>query len=110
MTRSQSIARSRSLEERSSTCMVLALMGFDARSYLLHMRGHQQATWLYSGLSPEDRREHDVEKECHDEGDASDHECALDKAIEAFAGDHENDRIDDSSNECARQAQPQCSD
>ena len=90
--------------------MVLALLGFDARSCLLPTRGHQQATWLYSGLSPKDRRENDVEKECHDEGDASDHECALDKAIEAFAGDRENDRIDDSSDDCARQAQPQCSD
>ena len=67
-------------------------------------------SWLYSGLSPKDRRENDVEKECHDEGDASDHECALDKAIEAFAGDSENERIDDSSDDCARQAQPQCSD
>jgi hypothetical protein len=90
--------------------MVLALMGLNARFYLLSTRGHQQATWLYSGLSPEDRRENDVEKECHDEGDASDHECALDKAIEAFAGDRENYRIDDSSDDCARQAQPQCSD
>ena len=86
-------------------------MGFDARSYLLPTRGHQQATWLYSSISsPEDRREKDVEKECNDEGDASDHECALDKAIEAFAGDRENYGIDDSSDDCARQAQPQCSD
>lgn len=90
--------------------MVLALMGFDARSCLLPTRGHQQATWLYSGLSPKDRREHDVEKESYDEGDASDHECARDKAIEALAGDRENYCVDDSSDECARQAQPQCSD
>ena len=85
-------------------------MGFDARIYLLPTRGHQHATWLYSGLSPEDCREKDVQEECHDEGDASDHECALDKAIEAFAGDRENYRIDDASDDCARQAQPQCSD
>ena len=110
MTLLQIIARPRSLEGRSLTCMVLALMGFDALIYRLPTRGHQQATWLYSDLSSEDRREHDVEKECHDEGDASDHECALDKAIEAFAGDRENERIDDSSDDCARQAQPQCSD
>jgi hypothetical protein len=90
--------------------MVLALMGFDARIYLMPTRAHQQATWLYSGLSPEDCREKDVEKECHDEGDASDHECTLEKSIEAFAGDRENEGIDDSSDECARQAQPQCSD
>jgi hypothetical protein len=87
--------------------MELALMSFDARSYLLSTRGHQRATCLNSSISsPEDHRENDVEKECHDEGDASDHECALNKAIKAFAGDRENYGIDDSSDDCADQAQP----
>jgi hypothetical protein len=33
-------------------------------------------TWLYSGhSSPEEHRENDVEKECNNKGDDSDHEC-----------------------------------
>ena len=64
-------------------------------------------TWLYSGhSSPEEHRGNDVEKECHNKGDASDHECALNKAIKAFAGDLENYSIDDSSDDCANQALP----
>jgi hypothetical protein len=51
-----------------------------------------------------------VEKECYNKGDASDYECALNKAIEAFAGDRVNDGIDDSSDDCAKQTLPQRSD
>lgn len=47
-----------------------------------------------------------MEKECYNEGDASDHECALNKAIEAFAGDRVNYGIDDSSDDCAKQTLP----
>jgi hypothetical protein len=40
------------------------------------------ATWLHSShSSSEEHREYDVEKECHNEGDASDHECALKNAM-----------------------------
>lgn len=82
---------------------MLALIGFDqAINELLGFpSGHP---------SPEEQRENDVKKECHNKGDASDHECAPKKAIEAFAGDHVNDGIDDSSDDCAYQTLPQCSD
>ena len=57
--------------------------------------------------SPEEHREKNVEKECHNKGDASDHECALNKAIEAFAGDRVNDGINDSSDNCAHETLPE---
>jgi hypothetical protein len=60
--------------------------------------------------SPEEYRENDVEKECHNKGDASDYECAMNKAIQAFAGDCVNDDIDDASDDCTKQTLPQRSD
>ena len=70
-----------------------------------------RATWLSScRSSPEDRRENDVKKEGHHEGDASNHKCALNKAIDTFAGDRVNDGIDDASADCADQTLPQRSD
>ncbi|MBA2287126.1 MAG: hypothetical protein H0W02_16760 [Ktedonobacteraceae bacterium] len=50
---------------------------------------------------PEEHRENDVKKECHNKGDASNHEGPLNEAIEAFAGGRVNDGIDDSSDDCA---------
>ena len=49
-------------------------------------------------------------KECYNEGDASDHECALNKAIEALAGNRVNDGIDDASDDCTNHTLPQRSD
>jgi hypothetical protein len=98
--------------EKASDGLMPALMGFDdvfrsiiyerpSTSYLALPLGHP---------SPEEHRENDVEKECHNKGDASGYECALNKAIETFAGDRVNDGIDDSSDDCAKQTLPQRSD
>ncbi len=42
----------------------------------------QLGYWLSSGLfSREGHGENDVEKECHNKGDGSNHECALSNAV-----------------------------
>jgi hypothetical protein len=89
-----------------------ALMGFDDvfRSLIYERPSTDSLALSLGHPSPEEQRENDVEKECHNKGDASDYECALNKAIEAFAGDRVNDGIDDSCDDCAKQTLPQCSD
>ncbi len=94
---------------RTLTLFTNGLMPALFRS-LIYERPSASSLALPGHPSPEEHRENDVEKECYNEGDASDHECALQKAIEVFAGDRVNDGIDDSSDDCAKQTLPQRSD